>query len=140
MDDKTTHVRLPDSGVMDELNRLIQAKGKTELTPLQVVVLAKRINKFADALAHNMLILANKQFTELCTTDTDTKQWRFGPANVRCYSPSCVWIYPDEIVELETRLRAVKQESQDDGTATKTVPVVDPNTKALFSVVVDKGP
>lgn len=136
MDETTIHVKLPSHAAVDELNKLIQQKGATQLSPLQVVAIAKRLGKFANRLADNMRIPANNEFTKLCEANTETKQWRFGPATIKRYSPSCVWTYSDEIVELEARLRAVKKSEQEDGTATKTTPVVDPATNSLFAVSV----
>lgn len=120
--------------IVDEL-----VKSETTLSPLELYALFKRGQMVLDALQENILSEANVDFQERTTEHKDRKLLTIRDyASVTENAPRATWVWPTEIVSLETQLKSAKELAKTDGSATKSLSPLDPNRNQLFRISVHK--
>jgi hypothetical protein len=120
---------------------LLAATGTSELNALELTVELKRAESFLQVIARSLRGNANEAFAKLQSEQDNKKQWAVhnGAAVVKKNTPRGSWQYPAFIDQLGRNLRAAQKAAQEDGTATKLQPTIDPNSTAAFSVTLSEN-
>jgi hypothetical protein len=119
---------------------LLAAAGTSTLNAMELTVELKRAEAYLQSVIQDVRGMANDEFADLQANEPDKKQWSIhgGLAVVKKTTPRSTWQFPEFINQMERNLRASKKAAQEDGTATKLQPTVDPASSTLFSVTLSE--
>jgi hypothetical protein len=103
---------------------------------VDLTVALKRAEAFLEAARIKLRGAANSEFIILQADNPNKKQWAVcgGLGVLKSTTPRANWKYPLCVEKLEIDLRAQKKTAQENGTATKETPTVDPQSATMFTV------
>jgi hypothetical protein len=103
---------------------------------VDLTVTLKRAEAFLEAARIKLRGVANSEFTKLQADNPNKKQWAVcgGLGVLKSTTPRANWKYPLFVEKLEMDLRVQKKTAQENGTATKAIPTVDPQSSTMFTV------
>jgi len=107
---------------------------------MDLSVVLRRAESFMEDIRNRIRGEANKQFADLQAVEPNKKQWAVcdGLGVIKSTTPKANWKYPPFIGRLESDLKGQKKAAQEDGTATKAEPTIDPQSSTMFTITLSE--
>lgn len=118
-----------------ETVRDIVNNDKDTLEPLPVYIWLNRLEKLSKSLRSRLLKDANESFKKMMKEQPSLKKWQPLPfATLTATSPKSEYIYPEDILDMEAKVRALKEIAKTENKAKKSTVDPDIDKDQLFKI------